>query len=68
VDYSDSEDDDNMIGLAEWVKGKKSVSYPFGGKEPEKFGFDITKGAIRYLICYFSKGRSNSPSSIPYHL
>jgi hypothetical protein len=57
-----------MIGLAEWVKGKKSVSYPFGGKEPEKFAFDITKGAIRYLICYFSKGRSNSPSSIPYHL
>jgi hypothetical protein len=26
VDYSDSEDEDNMIGLAEWVKGKKTVS------------------------------------------
>jgi hypothetical protein len=44
VDYSDSEDEDNMIGLAEWVKGKKTVSYPFGKKEPEKFDFDITKG------------------------
>jgi hypothetical protein len=32
-----------MIGLAEWVKGKKTVSYTFGKKEPEKFGFDITK-------------------------
>jgi hypothetical protein len=43
VDYSDSEDEDNMIGLAEWVKGNKTVSCPFGKKEPEKFGFDITK-------------------------
>jgi hypothetical protein len=43
VDYSNSEDEDNMIGLAEWVKGKKTVSCPFGKKEPEKFSFDITK-------------------------
>jgi hypothetical protein len=43
VDYSNSEDEDNMIGLAEWVKGKKTVSCPFGKKEPKKFGFDITK-------------------------
>jgi hypothetical protein len=43
VDYSDSEDEDNMIGLVEWVKGKKTVSYPFVKKVPEKFGFDITK-------------------------
>jgi hypothetical protein len=43
VDYSDSEDEDNMVGLAEWVKGKKIVSCPFGKKEPEKFGLDITK-------------------------
>jgi hypothetical protein len=34
MDYSDSEDDDNMIGLTEWVKGKKIVSCPFGKKEP----------------------------------
>jgi hypothetical protein len=33
----------NMIGLAKWVKGKKTVSCPFGKKESEKFGFDITK-------------------------
>jgi hypothetical protein len=43
VDYSDLEDEDNMIGLAEWVKGKKIVSRPFAKKEPEKFSFDITK-------------------------
>jgi hypothetical protein len=43
VDYSDSEDEDNMIGFAEWVKGKKTVSCPFGKKEPERFNFDITK-------------------------
>jgi hypothetical protein len=43
VDYSDSKDEDNMIGLAEWVKGKNTVSCPFGKKELEKFGFDITK-------------------------
>jgi hypothetical protein len=43
VDYSDSEDEDNMIGLAKWVKVKKIVSCPFGNKEPQKFSFDITK-------------------------
>jgi hypothetical protein len=43
VDYSDSEDEANMIGLAEWVKGKKIVSCPFGNKELEKFNFDITR-------------------------
>jgi hypothetical protein len=37
------EDEDNMAGLAESVKGKKAVSYPFGKKEPENFDFDITK-------------------------
>jgi hypothetical protein len=34
VDYSDLEYEDNMIGFAEWVKGKKTVSSPFGKKEP----------------------------------
>jgi hypothetical protein len=43
VDYSDSEDEDNMIGFAEWVKGKKTVSCPFGKKELERFNFDNTK-------------------------
>jgi hypothetical protein len=43
VGYADSVDGNNMIGLAEWVKGKKTVSCPFGKKEPERFGFDITK-------------------------
>jgi hypothetical protein len=35
VDYYDLEDKDNMIGLIEWVKGKKTVSYPFGKKARE---------------------------------
>jgi hypothetical protein len=45
VDYSDSKDEVNMIGLAEWVKYKKTMSCPFGKKEPKKFYFDITKVA-----------------------
>jgi hypothetical protein len=43
VDHSDLEDEDNMVGLAESFKGRKTVSCPFGKKELEKFGFDITK-------------------------
>jgi len=39
---SDS-DEEPVIDLAEWVKNKKSMSCPFGQKEPEKFAFDITK-------------------------
>jgi hypothetical protein len=31
-----------MIGLVEWVKGKKAMSCPFGKKEPKKSDFDIT--------------------------
>jgi hypothetical protein len=42
VECSDSEDEENMIGLTEWVKGKKTISCPFGKKEPERFDFDIT--------------------------
>src|SRR6185436_20691327 len=46
VDCSDSSDfDDNqMVGSAEWVQNnKKPISCLFGNKEPEKYGFDITK-------------------------
>ena len=46
VDCSDSSDsdDDQMVGLAEWVQNnKKPISCPFGNKEPEKYGFNITK-------------------------
>jgi hypothetical protein len=43
VECSDSEDEENMMGLVEWVKGKKIMSCPFGKKEPERFTFDITK-------------------------
>ena len=40
---SSNSDEELVIGLAEWVKNKKPMSYPFGQKEPEKFAFDITK-------------------------
>jgi len=40
---SSNSDEEPVIGLAEWVKNKKPMSYPFGQKEPEKFAFDITK-------------------------
>ena len=50
-DSSDWEDDEYAIGLAEWVKTKKPVSCPYGKREPEKFGFDITKAdKIFYLL------------------
>jgi hypothetical protein len=42
VEDSDS-DEEPIIGLAEWVKNKRPISYPFGQKELEKFTFDITK-------------------------
>jgi hypothetical protein len=56
VDYSDSEDEDNMIGLAESVKGKKTVSCPFRKKELEKFGFDITK-ADKFFDLLLQQGK-----------
>jgi len=40
---SSDSDEEPVIGLAEWVKNKKSMSCPFGQKAPEKFAFDITK-------------------------
>jgi hypothetical protein len=43
VDYSNSEDEDNTIGLRECIKSKRAMSFPFGKKELEKLGFDITK-------------------------
>jgi len=46
ADCSDSSDSDveQMVGSAEWVQNnKKPISCPFGNKESEKFGFDITK-------------------------
>ena len=43
LDSSDS-DDDQMVGSAERVQNNKNlISCPLGNKEPEKFGFDITK-------------------------
>ena len=41
---SDADGEQEVVASAEWVQGnKKPVSCPFGKKEPESFGFDITK-------------------------
>lgn len=40
---SNSEDVENTVDLAKWVKNKKPILCPFGKKELEEFGFDITK-------------------------
>jgi hypothetical protein len=53
-----------MIELAEWVKGKKTVSYPFGKKEPEKFGFDIIK-ADKIFDLLLQQGQIKLP--VPHH-
>ena len=66
VDYSDSEEEVE-IGLVEWVKSKKPIACPFGQKEPEKFGFDITK-ADKIFDLLLQQGQINSPYIILYHL
>ena len=47
VEYSadhDSDEEQETVASAEWVQNnKKSVMCPFGKKEPELYGFDITK-------------------------
>ena len=44
ADSLDSDEEEEMVASAEWVQGnKKPVSCPFGKKEPESFGFNITK-------------------------
>ena len=66
VDCSDSSDsdDDQMVGWAEWVQNnKKLISCPFGNKEPEKYGFDITK-ADKIFDLLLSEGQIKLK---PYH-
>ena len=47
VEYSnslDSDEEQETVASAEWIQNnKKLVMCPFGKKEPESFGFDITK-------------------------
>ena len=65
-DTSDS-DDDQMVGSAEWVQNnKKVISCLFGNKEPEMFGFDITK-ADKIFDLLLSEGqiKLNSYHKIP---
>ena len=44
AECSDSDAEEETVASAEWVQNdKKPVSCPFGKKEPQKYGFDITK-------------------------
>ena len=47
VEYSandESEEEQETIASTEWIQNsKKQVTCPFGKKEPESYGFDITK-------------------------
>jgi len=47
MEYSandDSEEEQETVASAEWIQNsKKPVTCPFGKKEPESYGFDITK-------------------------
>ena len=40
----ESEEEQETVALAEWIQNsKKPVTCPFRKKEPESYGFDITK-------------------------
>jgi len=47
VEYSadpDSDEEQEIVASAEWIQNnKKPVTCPFGKKEPESYGFDVTK-------------------------
>ena len=47
MEYSandESEEGQETVTLVEWIwNSKKPVTCPFGKKEPESYGFDITK-------------------------
>ena len=56
MEYSsndESEEEQETVALAGWIQNsKKSVTCPFGKKEPESYGFDITKAdKIFDLLC-----------------
>ena len=57
VEYSadhDSDEEQKMVASAEWIQNnKKPVTCPFGKKEPESYGFDVTKADQILLL---SKG------------
>ena len=55
VDYStndESEEEQEMIASAEWIQNSiKPVTCPFGKKEPESYGFDVTKADKIFDLC-----------------
>ena len=59
VEYSadhDSDEEQETVASAEWIQNnKKLVTFSFGKKEPESYGFDITK-ADKNFDLLLSKG------------
>ena len=59
MEYStndDSEEEQETVASAEWIQNsKKPVTCPFGKKEPESYGIDITK-ADKIFDLLLSKG------------
>ena len=59
VKYStndESEEEQQTVASAEWIQNnKKPVTCPFGKKEPESYGFDITK-SDKIFVLLLSEG------------
>ena len=52
----DSDEEQETVASAEWIQNnKKLVMCPFGKKEPESYGFDITK-AEKIFDLFLSEG------------
>ena len=68
VEYSidsNSDEEHETIASAEWIQNnKKPMTCPFGKKEPESFGFDVTK-ADKIFDLLLSKGLIKLK---PYHM
>jgi len=41
--YDSYSDDELELGLAEWTRNKKPVSYPWVKTSPDRYDFDVTK-------------------------
>jgi hypothetical protein len=59
--YGSCTDDDEVeIGLAEWTKNKRLISYPWVKTIEEKVDFDITK-ADQIFVMFLEAGNSCCP-------
>ncbi|RLN16563.1 putative retrotransposon gag protein [Panicum miliaceum] len=64
LEGSESEEEEE-ISLAEWVKGKKPISCPFGKKEPEAFDLLLQEGKIK-LSPYHTIPSAEQPKKMKY--